>query len=110
MDGGPPRTAQQLPPRTPVPPPLLGSWSGGSGNDSTGGKKYRFGSDGTVVRTERGAEQSGTVVVNGSTLTFHFDAVTWTVTWSVTACMDPTGDGFPYRLLFLDALSYAQGC
>lgn len=100
----------EAPPRSRVPRELTGTWGGGSWNDSTGGKSYRFTSDGTVTFAFRGAETTGTVVVGKHTMTFYFGARELTMSWSYVGCDDPAGYGFAFKSLVLDGLSYVQDC
>ncbi|WP_433303168.1 hypothetical protein ACQP2F_11270 [Actinoplanes sp. CA-030573] len=100
----------EAPPRSRVPKKLTGTWGGGSWNDSTGGRSYRFTSDGTVTFAFRGAETTGTVVVEDHTMTLHFGATKRTMSWSYVDCDDPAGYGFAFKSLVLDGLSYVQDC
>ena len=101
---------RQEPPRSRVPRELTGTWSGGSRNDSTGGKTYRFTSDGMATFSFEGAELTGTVVVEETTMTLYLGSQVLTMDWRYVDCDDPAGYGFPFKSLALDGLSYVQDC
>jgi hypothetical protein len=84
-----------------MPGALLGQWDGDVAD-------YHFAADGSVSITGIG---QGRAEVVGSQITFQMAAAeSWTLAWQVDPCADPSGYGYPFRVLHLGQYSYVQEC